>query len=410
MEQPNKKTDNECPTVCLSSLPSPSTISTLFSSTTTLLNEFYLSFPYLSAFVTCSCKAGVADFIVQQHHRHHSTTTTTSSSSMVSSISTTKFKQTEIGKQDISPLPSSPHTFQVGRNIGFILYGGFYQGLFQQYMYGTVFPQYFEDVTTTTTTTAMILQQLLMDMLILGPLLCLPISYIVQSICAPSSAKYSTISTVPTTTTSSSSSSFTGGLSTPWMKRHSMTTIGYGWDHNIGTASNNRFPQYLNQFPLSMLVAPWTDHHQTPSPLVPMTARTSSSSAVLWSDFNDRRNSLEYLQDKYDSMFWLDHFPVVAAFYDTLLHVPIMMKIRDGIEQYMADIHNQNILMKYWLLWIPIKCITFTIIPNHLRIVFIATISFFWMMILSSSSSAPSTSIPTKTVSSSNKNNNKVDT
>ena len=341
----------------------------ILSSTTTVLNEFYFTYPYLSALLTCSCKAGMADYIVQQHQIQQSS----SPSSLVTPHPT----------DDFNPTPE----FHTGRNLGFIVYGGFYQGLFQQYMYGTVFPQYFshDDVITATT----IVPQLFVDMLILGPLFCLPISYIVQSLCGPSST---TPSKNVKRTAFSSSSSWSGAVNTPWMNPHptTTTTMGYGWDRNH---HHNPSPTYSNKFQRSMLVMSSSDHMST-SPRVPppTTTRTSSSSStIVWSGSNENRhNPVEHMKGSYDAMFWLDHFPIVAAFHDTLVQVPFVRKVQDGLEQYRTDIYDQNILLKYWLLWIPIKCITFTIIPNHLRIVFIATISFFWMMILSSSTTSTS--------------------
>ena len=343
----------------------------ILSSTTTVLNEFYFTYPYLSALLTCSCKAGMADYIVQQHQIQQSSSS--SSSSLVTPHHT----------DDSNPNPE----FHTGRNLGFIVYGGFYQGLFQQYMYGTVFPQYFshDDVITATT----IVPQLFVDMLILGPLFCLPISYIVQSLCGPSST---TPSKNVKRTAFSSSSSWSGAVNTPWMNPHptTTTTMGYGWDRNH---HHNPSPTYSNKFQLSMLVMSSSDHMSTPPRVPPPTTRrtSSSSSTIVGSGSNDNRhNPLEHMKDSYDAMFWLDHFPIVAAFHDTLVQVPFVRKVQDGLEQYRTDIYDQNILLKYWLLWIPIKCITFTIIPNHLRIVFIATISFFWMMILSSSTTSTS--------------------
>ena len=40
-------------------------------------------------------------------------------------------------------------------------------------------------------------------------------------------------------------------------------------------------------------------------------------------------------------------------------------------------------LKRFWSIWIPAQCITFGIMPTHLRLPFIATLSFFWCCILS---------------------------
>ena len=49
---------------------------------------------------------------------------------------------------------------------------------------------------------------------------------------------------------------------------------------------------------------------------------------------------------------------------------------------YKANIVHD--LKAYWSIWIPAQCITFGIMPIHLRLPFIATLSFFWCCILSS--------------------------
>ena len=276
---------------------------------TTMLNDWYGTYPYGSAFVTCAIKGGLADYLVQQQQQ----------------------------QQD---------QLNTDRNLGFILYGGFYQGLFQQYMYGTVFPQYFHDAAVATTSnnnnndivataTTILLPQLLMDMLILGPLLCLPISYIVQSLCASSSSPSSFC--VETTTGTKIPASKSSTKTVPWWILSSIT-------------SSNRHPIMVTS------PAMREDRHHD----------SHFFRDSFQHDFSRRTTTVQ--NDEHSAVF--------------------LQKIRDGIEQYRVDIADQNILLKYWSLWIPIKCITFTMIPQHLRIAFIAIISFFWMMILSSSSSS----------------------
>lgn len=57
--------------------------------------------------------------------------------------------------------------------------------------------------------------------------------------------------------------------------------------------------------------------------------------------------------------------------------------IREAIKKYMNDIKEKGLLTKYWSLWLPMTTINFAIIPSHFRILFVACISFFWMIILS---------------------------
>ncbi len=60
----------------------------------------------------------------------------------------------------------------------------------------------------------------------------------------------------------------------------------------------------------------------------------------------------------------------------------------EGLKKYVNDVQNKGLLLKYYRIWFPAQCLTFGVVPEHLRIVFIAFISFFWLIILSSVSSS----------------------
>jgi len=57
-----------------------------------------------------------------------------------------------------------------------------------------------------------------------------------------------------------------------------------------------------------------------------------------------------------------------------------------GMRQYLEDASN-DLLIKYWLIWGPVQCLTFGVVPPQWRIPFIALVSFFWLIVLSSISS-----------------------
>ncbi|GAX22614.1 hypothetical protein FisN_14Hu247 [Fistulifera solaris] len=57
---------------------------------------------------------------------------------------------------------------------------------------------------------------------------------------------------------------------------------------------------------------------------------------------------------------------------------------REAIRRYVEDVTKKGLLQKYVLLWAPVQCLTFSVIPPHLRISFIAFVSFFWLIIFSS--------------------------
>ena len=60
--------------------------------------------------------------------------------------------------------------------------------------------------------------------------------------------------------------------------------------------------------------------------------------------------------------------------------------LKYGLQRYVADA-KRDLLWKYWAIWGPTQCLTFSVVPEHLRIAFIAFVSFFWLLILSSISS-----------------------
>jgi len=55
----------------------------------------------------------------------------------------------------------------------------------------------------------------------------------------------------------------------------------------------------------------------------------------------------------------------------------------EAAKRYVHDVMHNGLLKKYVLLWFPVNCLTFSVIPEHFRIAWVAAISFFWMMILS---------------------------
>lgn len=57
---------------------------------------------------------------------------------------------------------------------------------------------------------------------------------------------------------------------------------------------------------------------------------------------------------------------------------------REAIRRYVDDVMNHKLLLKYYILWIPMMVIAFGFVPDHFRVTFCASISFFWMIILSS--------------------------
>jgi len=111
-----------------------------FESAGVAVDTFFQTQPYLSAFLTCSFKASAADFMAQT-------------------------KQQENDSIDVA------------RNLAFLVYGGLYQGMAQQFIYNQVFPDWFSGVENTFEAIAL---QVAVDMLLVGPLVCLPTAYVMK--------------------------------------------------------------------------------------------------------------------------------------------------------------------------------------------------------------------------------------
>jgi protein Mpv17 len=205
------------------------------SPTLSAIDTFYQTQPYISAFLTCSVKASAADLVAQTRAR---ITTTTDNA----------WSETEDDVEHESH-PNGDNSFDLKRTLAFLLYGGFYQGMGQEYLYNTIFPSLFGHHATLQT----VLMQVGLDTAVLAPFVCLPMVYMLKS-----------------------------GISG--------------------------------------------------------------------------------------------------------------MTLPEGLQKYVSHIHEQALLLKYWAIWVPVQCLTFSVIPAHWRIAFVACVSFFWVCILSTISSSASSS------------------
>ena len=57
--------------------------------------------------------------------------------------------------------------------------------------------------------------------------------------------------------------------------------------------------------------------------------------------------------------------------------------LKSGFRKYIDDIKLRGLLTKYWTIWWPAQIVNFSLVPAHLRIAFMAGVSFFWLIILS---------------------------
>ena len=56
------------------------------------------------------------------------------------------------------------------------------------------------------------------------------------------------------------------------------------------------------------------------------------------------------------------------------------MPMRDSFKKMWFEIRHTGLLFKYWSVWIPMQCLKFSAIPEHLRILFIAIFALFWLI------------------------------
>jgi hypothetical protein len=77
----------------------------------------------------------------------------------------------------------------------------------------------------------------------------------------------------------------------------------------------------------------------------------------------------------------------------TLVTLPIFYLLQAGmvgdscqtaLVKYKHDIVRKELWQKCWLLWGPTMCVTFSVVPEHWRVTFVAVVSFFWLILLSS--------------------------
>lgn len=61
--------------------------------------------------------------------------------------------------------------------------------------------------------------------------------------------------------------------------------------------------------------------------------------------------------------------------------------LSEGLEKYLVDVKENNLLGKYWAIWFPAQSVSFSFVPDHLRVAFMASISFFWFILFSTVSS-----------------------
>jgi len=83
-----------------------------------------------------------------------------------------------------------------------------------------------------------------------------------------------------------------------------------------------------------------------------------------------------------DSMFVTPFMCLPVAY--VVKSVIFQYSLVEAFSRYKDDVLKNGLLVKYWSLWVPVQCLTFGVVPVHLRIAFVAFVSFFWLIIFSS--------------------------
>ncbi len=126
------------------------------------LKSMYLQSNFVPFILVGGLQASAADLIAQK-----------------TSLRKDKENAVEIrGGTDSSSTISTRPSFQMKRNLAFLLYGGIYQGCFQEHLFNKIFPMIFGEGNSLLTVGL----KVSFDMLIVSPFLCLPVAYLIKGI------------------------------------------------------------------------------------------------------------------------------------------------------------------------------------------------------------------------------------
>ena len=177
--------------------PASSTARMAFDIATSVddIGSFLHSQPYVSAFLTCSVQNSAADLLSQQQQllseQEENETemesffgptipSTTSASGAVGMEAALQEQLSSLSLSSSSPSWSMPsfNGIDMKRNLCFLLYGGFYGGLWNNYVYNTLFPTWFGQDPSIQT----VVREVATDMFVLTPFLCLPTLYLIKAV------------------------------------------------------------------------------------------------------------------------------------------------------------------------------------------------------------------------------------
>mmetsp|Transcript_17892 Transcript_17892/g.26469 ORF Transcript_17892/g.26469 Transcript_17892/m.26469 type:complete len:275 (-) Transcript_17892:131-955(-) len=122
--------------------------------------DFYEQQPGEAAMVTCAVKASCADLVAQVRQN----------------LSSARLQQEQ--EEPSSETSSNNNKLDFDRTLSFILYGAFYQGLAQHFIYNHLFTEWFGDGRAP----LIVATKVLCDMALVSPHLPMPLSYSIKSI------------------------------------------------------------------------------------------------------------------------------------------------------------------------------------------------------------------------------------
>lgn len=147
-------------------LAKASSLSSFPSHTASLINEFYINQNrFKVAFLTCSTKACAADLVAQWIDR----TAERRRAANGGGGGVTNTQQVPTDKKK---------SIDYRRAAVFLLYGGLYQGMAQEYIYNDIYARLFGSGTDILTAS----KKVSAEMFVLTPLLCIPAAYLIKGL------------------------------------------------------------------------------------------------------------------------------------------------------------------------------------------------------------------------------------
>lgn len=147
----------------------------------------------MASFVVCSAKASAADLLAQQQgqttneesfsasdHQEEDEPLSSSPFSFLLKSKPQQLATEEVGSSNLTDSVDIP------RNIGFLLYGGLYTGMAQNFIFTQLYPALFHDDDAL----ILLIKTVALDNFVIGPLVCLPVAYAFKA--AVASERFST--------------------------------------------------------------------------------------------------------------------------------------------------------------------------------------------------------------------------